>query len=235
MSVNVDMDLALSIFFDVDNTLLDNDRAKRALDAGLAGLLGAAGAVRFWEWYEIVRRETGKVNIPLSMARYDAELESAAMDAAERRRLRFALADFVMNFPYAEFVFPGALDAIAHAQSLGRTAILSEGDPTFQPSKIWRSGLDNAARGNVLVFDRKTDHFAEVAAAFPADRYVLVEDKPDILQEFSRQFPGRCTTVLIRQGKYGRVELEPPLPDIVLDDVAQFVGLGASELIAAAT
>lgn len=229
------MDMALSIFFDVDNTLLDNDRAKRALDSGLGDLLGAAGAARFWEWYEIVRRETGKVNIPLSMARYDAELEHAAMDPAERRRLRFALADFVMTFPYDEFVFPGALDAIAHAQGMGRTAILSEGDPTFQPSKIWRSGLDNAARGNVLVFDRKIEHFAEVAAAFPADHYVLVEDKPDILQEFRRQFPGVCTTVLIRQGKYGRVVLEPPLPDIVLDEVAQFVRLGPADLLAAGT
>jgi len=228
------VDTALTTFFDVDNTLLDNDRAKRGLDAGLIDLLGADGAASFWAWYEAVRSETGKVNIPLSMARYDAELERAAIDPAERRRLRFALADFVMTFPYAEFVFPGALEAVAHAKALGRTAILSEGDPTFQPSKIWRSGLDNAVQGNVLVFDRKAEHFMEAAAAFPADHYVLVEDKPDLLQEFRRQFAGIGTTVLIRQGKYGRVELTEPLPDIVLDDVGEFVRFGADDLVAAA-
>jgi FMN phosphatase YigB (HAD superfamily) len=221
----------LTILFDVDNTLLDNDRAKRAIDDALANLLGQTGAARFWELYEVVRRETGKVNIPLTVARYDEELERAPIAPAERRRLRFELADLVMTFRYDAFVFPGALAALARAQSMGRTAILSEGDQTFQPSKIWRSGLTDAARGNVLVFEQKIEHFAEVVAAFPGDHHVLVEDKPVILEEFRRQLgPERVTAVLVRQGKYGRVPLEAPLPDIVLEHIEEFAAIDADRL-----
>ncbi|MFM9105099.1 MAG: hypothetical protein ACKOWF_00155, partial [Chloroflexota bacterium] len=192
---------------------------------------GPAGAPRFWDLYETVRLETGKVNIPLTVARYDRELAGQPLPEGERRRIRFSLADLVMGFRYDEFVFPGALAALAHAQRQGRTAILSEGDQTFQPRKIWRSGLTEAARGNVLVFEQKVEHFGEAVAAFPGDHYVLVEDKPAILTEFRRQLgPGMVTTVLVRQGKYGRVPLEGPLADLVLEDIGQFAGLGAAQL-----
>lgn len=221
----------LTILFDVDNTLLDNDRAKRAIDAALLDLLGMAGAARFWELYEVIRAETGKVNIPLTVARYDQDLDGQPISPDERRRLRFAVADLVMGFGYEEFVFPGAREALAHAQALGRTAILSEGDQTFQPSKIWRAGLTEAARGNVLVFEQKIEHFGEAIAAFPGDHYVMVEDKPSILTEFRRQLgPDLATTVLIRQGKYGRVPLDAPPPDIVLDHISEFPGIGWDRL-----
>jgi FMN phosphatase YigB (HAD superfamily) len=224
----------LTVLFDVDNTLIDNDRAKRVLDARMRDLVGDAGAARFWAHYEAIRAETGMVNIPLTMARYDAELEAGAggvdAGAAERRRCRFALADLLMGLPYREFLYPGALAAIAHARRFGRVAILSEGDPTFQPSKIWRAGLDDAVAGNVLVFDRKVAHLAEVVAAFPADHYVLVEDKPAILQEARARLGERVTTVFVRQGKYAAAELGPPLPDVALAAIGDFRQLGAAEL-----
>ena len=226
----------LTVLFDVDNTLLDNDRAKHALDAGLGALLGPAGAERFWRHYEAIRSETGLVKIPLTMARFDADLEAGAgpPDPGARRRQRFALADLLMGLPYREYLFPGALEAIAHARRFARVAILSEGDPTFQPSKIWRAGLDHAVDGNVLVFDRKVEHLAEVVAAFPADHYVLVEDKPGILSEVRGRLGETVTTVFVRQGKYAAVTLEPPLPDIELAAIGEFLGLDANGLVAAA-
>ncbi|MBA3414653.1 MAG: HAD family hydrolase [Chloroflexia bacterium] len=226
--------MELTVLFDVDNTLLDNDRAKRALDARLAELLGAAGAARFWGDYEAIRAETGMVNIPLTMARYDEAMEEGAepADPGARRRQRFALADLVMGFPYGEFLYPGALDAIAYARTFARVAILSEGDPTFQPSKIWRAGLDHAVAGNVLVFDHKIDHLAEVVAAFPADHYVLVEDKPDILRETRSQLGERLTTVFVRQGKYADAVLAPPPPDIELATIGDLLTLGPGDLTA---
>ena len=124
------------------------------------------------------------------------------MSEAERRRLRFALADIVMGFPYKEYLYPGALEAVRKARSLGTVAVLSEGDATFQPHKIWRAGLDPEVDGNVLVFDRKLEHLDEMTAAFPADHYVLVEDKPDILATVKQALGPRVTTVLVRQGKY---------------------------------
>ncbi len=228
--------MELTVLFDVDNTLLDNDRAKRALDERIAGLLGRTGAARFWEHYEAVRAETGMVNIPLTLARYDEEMEETgeAAEAAERRRCRFALADVLMGLPYREFLYPGALEAIAHARAFARVAILSEGDPTFQPSKIWRAGLDHAVDGNVLVFDHKVEHLAEVTAAFPADRYVLVEDKPAILRETKARLGDRVTTVFVRQGKYAEAVPEPPLPDIELAAIGDLIGFGPDELVSGA-
>jgi FMN phosphatase YigB (HAD superfamily) len=176
------------------------------------------------------------VNIPLTLARYDEEMEETgeAAEAAERRRCRFALADVLMGLPYREFLYPRALEAIAHARAFARVAILSEGDPTFQPSKIWRAGLDHAVDGNVLVFDHKVEHLAEVTAAFPADRYVLVEDKPAILRETKARLGDRVTTVFVRQGKYAESVPEPPLPDIELAAIGDLIAFGPDELVAGA-
>ena len=193
----------VTVFFDVDNTLIDNDRAKRDLSARIAALLGAEGERRFWGLYEEVRRRQGLVNIPLMLARYGEEAEAdAALSDEERRRQRFALADIVMGFPYKEYLYPGALEAVRKARALGQVAVLSEGDATFQPHKIWRTGLDPEVDGNVLVFDRKLEHLDEMLAAFPADHYVLVEDKPSILAAVKRKLGPRVTTVLVRQGAY---------------------------------
>jgi FMN phosphatase YigB (HAD superfamily) len=211
----------VTFLFDVDNTLIDNDRAKKGLSARIAGLLGVAGERRFWELYEEVRHDLGLVNIPLLLARYDDELDSdASLNDTERRRLRFALADLVMGFPYREYLYPGAMDAVRKARKLGQVAVLSEGDATFQPHKIWRTGLDPEVDGNVLVFDRKLDHLKEMTAAFPADHYVLVEDKPEILTVVKRALGPRVTTVLVRQGKYGQAPVpEDVPPDLVFDSI----------------
>jgi FMN phosphatase YigB (HAD superfamily) len=211
----------VTFLFDVDNTLIDNDRAKKGLSAGIAELLGVAGERRFWELYEDVRHDLGLVNIPLLLARYDDELDAdSSLDDTERRRLRFALADLVMGFPYREYLYPGAMDAVRKARQLGQVAVLSEGDATFQPHKIWRTGLDPEVDGNVLVFDRKLDHLDEMTAAFPADHYVLVEDKPEILTVVKRALGPRVTTVLVRQGKYGQASLpEDAPPDLVFESI----------------
>lgn len=217
--------MALTFLFDVDNTLLDNDRAKEDLDGALRALLGDAGAGRFWELYELVRAETGKVNIPRTMARYDDELGRGTIDPAERRRQRFAVADLLMGFPYDRYVYAGTPATIARARELGRVAILSEGDATFQPSKIWRAGLIQLVDGNCLVFEQKLEHLDEVVAAFPADHYVLVEDKPAILTTVQERLGDAVTTVLVRQGKYGRAPLGDARFGVVLDGIDGFAGV----------
>jgi FMN phosphatase YigB (HAD superfamily) len=211
----------VTFLFDVDNTLIDNDRAKTDLSARIAGLLGVAGERRFWDLYEEVRRVRGLVNIPLILARYSDELDAdPSLNDVERRRLRFDLADIVMGFPYGQYLYPGAMEAVRKARTLGPVAVLSEGDATFQPHKIWRTGLDPEVDGNVLVFDRKLDHLDEMTAAFPADHYVLVEDKPEILTAVKRALGSRVTTVLVRQGKYGKAPLpEGAPPDMVFQSI----------------
>jgi hypothetical protein len=110
-------------------------------------------------------------------------------------------------------------------------AVLSEGDATFQPHKIWTSGLDPEVDGNVLVFDHKLEHLDEMIGAYPADHYVLVEDKPEILTAIKRALGSRITTVLLRQGKYANRPLdEQPVPDRVFDSIAAFAASDLSEL-----
>jgi FMN phosphatase YigB (HAD superfamily) len=222
----------VTFLFDVDNTLIDNDRAKKDLSARIAGLLGVAGERRFWELYEEVRHDRGLVNIPLLLARYGGELDAdPSLTDADRRRLRFALADTVMGFPYGEYLYPGAMEAVRKARTLGPVAVLSEGDATFQPHKIWRTGLDPEVDGNVLVFDRKLDHLDEMTAAFPADHYVLVEDKPEILMAVKRHLGPHVTTVLVRQGKYGRAPLpEDEPPDLVFESIEALAESDFSQL-----
>ena len=222
----------VTFLFDVDNTLIDNDRAKKELSARIAELLGVAGERRFWELYEGVRHDLGLVNIPFILARYSDELDAdPSLNDAERRRRRFALADLVMGFPYRDYLYPGAMDAVRKARKLGQVAVLSEGDATFQPHKIWRAGLDPEVDGNVLVFDRKLDHLNEMTAAFPADHYVLVEDKPEILTVVKRTLGTRVTTVLVRQGKYGQASLpEGPPPDWVFDSIGALAETDFSHL-----
>jgi FMN phosphatase YigB (HAD superfamily) len=211
----------VTFLFDVDNTLIDNDRAKKDLSERIAGLLGVSGERRFWDLYEEVRHDRGLVNIPLILARYGDELdEDPSLTDDDRRRLRFALAEIVMGFPYGEYLYPGAMEAVRKARTLGPVAVLSEGDATFQPHKIWRTGLDPEVDGNVLVFDRKLDHLDEMTAAFPADHYVLVEDKPEILTAVKRYLGSRVTTVLVRQGKYGQAPLPVDTPpDLVFESI----------------
>ena len=195
----------LTFLIDVDNTLIDNDAAKEDMAAGLRRLLGDVETARFWALYEAVRHDTGMVNIPLTLARFERRegLDApAARDDAAVREQRFALADLLMAFPYDRYLFPGALDTIAHLRRLGRVAILSDGDPAFQPSKIWRAGIDAAVDGYVLVYDHKEQHLDEVVAAFPADHYVLVEDKPGVIARVRERLQLPLTTVLVRQGHY---------------------------------
>ena len=231
----------LTFLLDVDNTLLDNDAAKRELDARIADLLGPEQTARFWELYEAVRRDEGMVNIPLTLARLEAEQGAAPTGAAADagrlgRDRRFALADLLMGFRYDRFLFPGTLEAIAHLRRLGRVAILTEGDPTFQPSKIWRAGLDDAVDGYVLVFDHKIGHLAEVVAAFPADHYVLVEDKPDVITDVRARLHAPLTTVLVRQGKYAATVPQGPWPGahLTLDAIGDLRGLDAAAFVGAA-
>jgi FMN phosphatase YigB (HAD superfamily) len=209
---------SVTALLDVDNTLLDNDRAKADLDRALGALLGDAGRPRFWRLYESIRRETGVVDVPLTLARFEEGEASLAR--------RAALADLFMRFPYGDYLFPGALATIAHLRRLAPTAIVSDGDPIFQPSKIWRAGLTTAVDGNVLVVDHKERRMAEIAATYPAARYVLVDDKPNLLRAMAAAAPAPTTTVFVRKGHYAtRAPTDDWRPDVTIDAIDELIGL----------
>lgn len=182
---------------DVDNTLLDNDAAKAEIGRRLLDLLGDDGAAAFWSAYEAVRAELTVVDIPRSIHR--------ALPPGTSLELRAELADLFMRFPFADYIYPGALEAIAWLKWLGPVVILSDGDPVFQPNKINRAGLAEAVDGHVLVYTHKEEHLIEIAAAFPASRYLLVDDKPRVIERVTAradELGAPLQTVLVRQGKY---------------------------------
>jgi len=182
---------------DVDNTLLDNDAAKVELDRRLADLLGEPGNADFWAEYETVRAEQGVVDIPRTIARTVAVLAD--------RSVHRPLAELFMTFPFRDYIYPGALETLAFLRALGPVVILSDGDPVFQPVKIARSGLATVVDGYVLVFPHKDEHLPELTAAFPADRFLLIDDKPTVIERVtarSHELGAPLETILVRQGKY---------------------------------
>ncbi|MEX2238385.1 MAG: HAD family hydrolase [Dehalococcoidia bacterium] len=209
----------LASLFDVDNTLLDNDAVRVRLAALLADLLGPQRAERFWAVYEEVRETQGIIDVP-QIVRIFAE-RSGQADLEGPVKAAF------FDFPFADYVFPGAASALEHAQSLGPTALLSDGDQVFQVHKIRRSGLAGLVRDNMLIVANKVEEFARVPSLVPADHYAMVDDKPTILAALKQTQGALVTTVLVRQGKYANAAGPPPepVPDIVLGGIGEFAGL----------
>jgi hypothetical protein len=187
----------ITSLIDVDNTLIDNDAAKVEIDRRLTALLGEGGAEHFWAGYEEVRAEYGVVDIPRAVAR--------ALGPDARLDRRIALAALFMEFPFRDYIVPGARETVAFLRSRGPVAILSDGDPVFQASKVTRAGLADLVDGHMLIYVHKEEHLPEIAAAFPADRYLLIDDKPTVIERFTArkgELHGPLETVLVRQGKY---------------------------------
>ena len=194
----------IAFLVDVDNTLLDNDAAKEEIDRKMRLVLGDTETERFWEAYETVRRETGRVAVPQALVEYLRDLPPETDPAAALDR-HIALADALIGVPYANYVYPGALDSLARLRELGRVAILTEGDPAFQATKVARAQLADAVEGYVFVCPDKSAYLREVAAIFPADRLVLVEDKANNITRARRIFAGLgvpFSGIFVRQGKY---------------------------------
>lgn len=211
----------LVIMLDVDNTLLDNDRAKRAMDAALDRILGHAESDRFWQVYEVVRKETGVVDLPLTMTRF----YQVHPDPDQFRELEA----FLDTFPYDRYVYPEVHQVLAHLSTLGTPLIVSDGDPVYQAYKIRVSGLGDAVRGNVLIFDHKDQHLDEIAARYPAEQYVMVDDKDGILDKIKRAWGRKVVTVHVCQGKYALLPDEPPAPDIEIDRITDLLRFGAAD------
>lgn len=211
----------LVLMLDVDNTLLDNDRAKRDMTDALIRLLGPADAGRFWQLYERIRDETGVVDFPLTLVRFEAGYTGAKHFQE--------LEAFFNTFPYERYVFPDVPQVLAHLWTLGTPVIVSDGDPVFQAYKIVRSRLQETVRGNVLIFDHKDQHLDEIAARFPAERYVMVDDKDAILDRIKRVWGRRIVTVHVCQGRYAAIPGVPPAPDIEIDQIGDLLRFTAAD------
>jgi len=206
---------------DVDNTLVDNDRAKKDIERGIASLVAADRARRFWSLYEEVRQEEDVVDFPEALRRWRRAFPDEPRAAAVDRT--------VLDVPFERYLYPRALDVVARLWTFGEVAILSDGDRVFQPAKIARAGLLLAARGNVLVYEHKEDHLAEVERVFPARHYAHVDDKAALLARTKIGFGSRATTIHVRQGHYAAEPPSGPAPDIEVDHIADLLTLDATK------
>ncbi|HLI17126.1 MAG TPA: HAD family hydrolase [Rhodanobacteraceae bacterium] len=211
---------SIVFLFDVDNTLLDNDRVQDDLDRHIAEVFGAHAAKAYWRIYEDLRDQLG-------YADYLGAIQKFRLECDDELRAQ-DLAAFLLEYPFDERLYPGALDAIAYLSEFGRCVVLSDGDVVLQPRKINMSGIAGAVEGRVLIYVHKERMLDDVARRFPADRYVMVEDKLRVLDGMKRRWRDRLTTVFVRQGHYANdpaARKEYPPAQIELGSVGELCQL----------
>jgi phosphoglycolate phosphatase-like HAD superfamily hydrolase len=216
----------LLFMIDVDNTIHDNDGVKSDMERRMLDILGPTLAARFWQLYEIVRKETEVVDFVETMRRLGEE-HPGSRDVIERAT------NALMSWDFCARLYPHAIETIEHLKSLGLPIIVSDGDPVFQPSKILQCGITAAVDGRVLIFVHKEKHLPAVERYFNADHYVLIDDKPGILMRSKAALCDRLTTVHVLQGKYA---LDPKLavdykPDIVAQRFSDLRFYGADAFL----
>jgi hypothetical protein len=180
--------------FDVDNTLLDNDRVTKDLRRFLDREVGLERAAVYWKIFEELRSELGYADYLGALQRYRV--------AHPYESHILAVSTYLVNYPFANRLFPNSLDVIEKCQELGKVVILTDGDVVFQPRKVERSGLLEAVDGNILIYIHKEHELDDVERRFPADRYVLIDDKVRILSAVKNIWGSRVTTVFPVQGHY---------------------------------
>jgi len=202
--------------FDVDNTLLDNDAIQGDLSAYLERQFGRPARDRYWTLFEELRTELGYADYLGALQRYRLEnLDDPQL---------LEVSSFLVDYPFAARLYPGALEAIARCARLGPTVILSDGDVVFQPRKVRRSGLWDAVAGHVLIYLHKEKMLSAVERRYPALHYVMIDDKLRILTAMKQIWGPRLTTIFPRQGHYA---LDPrelaawPPADITLSHIGE--------------
>lgn len=179
---------------DVDNTLLDNDGIQQDLKDHLERAFGLAARERYWRILEDLFAELGYRDYIGALQRYRVE--------HPREVELLSMSSFLMDYPFPDRLYPGALAVLERLRSLGSTVLLSDGDVVFQPRKVERAGLSDAVDGRVLIYIHKEEALDDVERRYPAEHYVLVDDKLRILDAVKQFWEERVTTVFPRQGAY---------------------------------
>jgi haloacid dehalogenase-like hydrolase len=211
--------------FDVDNTLIDNDRVQSHLSEHLEQTYGTATRDRYWEIFEDLRSELGYADYLGALERYRTE------DLHRPEVLR--MSSWLVDYPFADRLYPRALDAVKHVHQWGTTVILSDGDAVFQPRKVERSGLWHAFEDRVLIYIHKEQELDDVERLYPADHYVLIDDKLRVLSAVKKIWRQRVTTVFPKQGHYAldpNVLAEYPSADIELAKIGDLLAYDLSIL-----
>jgi FMN phosphatase YigB (HAD superfamily) len=216
--------------FDVDNTLLDNDHIVADLMRYLEEEIGHERQQRYWTYFEQLRSELGYADYLGALQRYRLEYP--------RDSRILAASHYLIDYPFANRLFPNSLDVVEHTRRFGGPVIVSDGDVVFQPLKIRRSGLMDSVDSRVLIYIHKEHELDDIAGRYPADHYVFIDDKVRILTAIKRAWNLRVTTVFPRQGHYATDKKElakyPP-PDLTIEQISKLLDYDLANLVAAAS
>jgi hypothetical protein len=213
----------------VDNTLLDNDRVAADLRHQLEVEVGPERRDRYWAIFEQLRVELG-------YADYLGALQHYRMQFPRDSHV-LVISEYLVNYPFANRLYPGSLGAIAHLEQLGNVVLLTDGDVVFQPRKIHRSGLFDAVDGNVMIYIHKEQELEDVERCYPADHYVLIGDKLRILNAAKQRWQSRVTTVFPRQGHYAHdptLLADYPPADVTIERIGELLDYDLEALLDAA-
>jgi FMN phosphatase YigB (HAD superfamily) len=215
----------LVFLVDVDNTLVDNDGIQQDLKDHLERTYGVAARDRYWRILEDLMVELGYRD-------YIGALQNFRVEHPREIEL-LAMSSYLMDYPFAERLYPNALEVLKRLRSLAPTVILSDGDVVFQPRKVEHAGLAKVADGNVLIYIHKEEALEDVERRFPAEHYVLVDDKLRILDAVKQVWGERVTTVFPRQGQYAhdaKVLSALPPADVTIERIGDLLDFDLARL-----
>ena len=216
----------LVFLLDVDSTLLDNDRVIADLMRHLEREVGEERQKCYWAIFEQLRAELGYADYLGALQRYRLEYP--------RDPHLLVVSSFLVNYPFANRLYPNSLDVVDHFKQWGAAAILSDGDVVFQPRKVERSGLFDAVEGNVLIYVHKEQELEDVEQRYPADHYVLVDDKLRILAAVKNGWGNRVTTIQLLQGHYAKdpkLQASYPPADLTIDRIGDLLNYDKRALL----
>lgn len=219
----------VATLFDVDNTLLDNDRVVQDLMRHMDRELGHERQQEYWRAFEALRSELGYADYLGALQRYRVK--------HPRDSHALIVSSFLINYPFANRLFPESLDVVEHARQWGPTVIVSDGDVVFQPRKIERSGLFETVERNILIYIHKERELDDVERRYPAERYIMVDDKLWLLHAIKRYWGPRVTTVWPKQGHYVTDDRVRTLaaPDVTLERIGDLLKWDLDALVRAAS
>ncbi len=216
------------VLLDVDNTLLDNDHIVRDFMGHLERTFGPERAERCFAIFRQLRDELGYADYLGTLQRYRIEYP--------RDPHLLTVSNYFVDYPFANRLYPNSIDAVEHVKKWGPVVLLTDGDVVFQPRKVQRSGLYEAVEGNVLIYIHKEQNLDHVEQVYPADHYILVDDKLRILTAVKRVWSNRVTTVFVRQGYYAldpQVVATHPPADFSIDRIGQLLDYDLQTLLKA--
>ncbi len=208
---------------DVDNTLLDNDRIQDDFKHHLEREFGAASRDRYWALLEALFVELGYRDYLGALQRYRTE--------HPQDMHLISMSSYLVDYPFANRLYPGALDVLERFRAWGPTVILTDGDVVFQPRKVERSGISEAVDGHVLIYIHKEQALDDVEQRYPAQHYILVDDKPRILAAVKEAWGERVTTIFPRQGQFARDAKAYRPADVTVECIGDLLTHDLSELL----